>query len=125
MYQKEKESQRNLDPKRIKWIKEWRQKKLPQIRRDVISFYSDGKNECACCGEKGFDFLSIDHIANDGFLSNKNIHDGGHGVGTTFYAYLRSRNFPMKDNLQVLCMNCNFSKKKTGVCAHKRQKPKL
>lgn len=89
-----------------------------RLRRLVIGTYSNQRSICACCGESEFDFLTIDHI------NGKRI-DGGPGTypqtGYPLYRWLVRNQFPQ--GYQVLCMNCNVSKGKHGVCVHYRNAP--
>ena len=88
-------------------------KKLRDIRRRfIINYYTDGKNCCACCGEKEFKFLTIDHINNDGGKHRKIIRGGG----TAIYKWLRRNYFP--DGFQILCYNCNCAKGFYRKCPH-------
>lgn len=76
---------------------------------------------CNCCGETEDAFLSIDHINGDGKKHRQQINGGkGRTAGSRFYSWIVKNNFP--ENLQVLCMNCNFGKYiNKGVCPHRRQ----
>ena len=81
---------------------------------EVLSHYSNGIPKCNCCGETIIDFLSIDHINNDGNIHRKEIHKNG----ISFYFWLKKNNYP--EGFQVLCMNCQFGKKcNSGICTHK------
>ena len=82
------------------------------LKMKVISHYSNGKNECECCGEKNFEFLTIDHLPNAPHKRNNENRSG-----TEFYHWLRRNNYPK--GFRVLCMNCNFSIGKFGYCPHK------
>jgi len=64
---------------------------------------------CACCGEKHVEFLTIDHIKNDGAKHRKQIK------GTSIYGWLERNDFP--EGFQVLCRNCNWAKC-FGNCPH-------
>lgn len=77
---------------------------------------------CVCCGENTLEFLSIDHVDNDG---NKERHpNGGRVSGKHLYPKIVKSGFP--DSYQVLCMNCNFGKHaNNGVCPHKILDTKL
>lgn len=87
--------------------KEWN----ARVRDEVYAAY--GGPICACCGETEPNFLTIDHINNDGHLHRKNTPGA-----TNLYTHLRARGFP--SGFQVLCMNCNFGKARNkGVCPHK------
>jgi superfamily II DNA helicase RecQ len=88
---------------RLKWKK---------LKYETLIEYG---GKCVCCGETGFEFLCIDHIANDGFKHRKEISSVSFGV----YKWLKENCYP-KDNFQILCHNCNASKHANkGVCIHK------
>jgi len=68
---------------------------------------------CKCCGETMESFLSIDHVNNDG-NSDRKLKI----TGVRLYQKIIKENYP--DTYQILCMNCNFSKKiNKGICQHK------
>jgi len=91
-------------------------RKDKQRKRDVTKdavFNSYGGYVCACCGETEPNFLTIDHMNNDGAAHRKSINGGG----TRLYDWLKARDFP--DGYQVLCLNCNMGKYRNGgVCPH-------
>lgn len=90
-------------------------KKYNQKRRiEVLQFYSKGKLQCNCCGEKEIKFLCIDHKNNDGYKYRKNKK---RYAGTGLYSWIISHNFP--NFFQVLCHNCNLAKGFYGKCPHK------
>lgn len=79
-----------------------------KLRLEAIEHYG---GKCACCGEFRIQFLTIDHINNDGAehrreLGNRNI-----------YEWLKKNNYP-KDGFRVLCYNCNCSIGNYGYCPH-------
>lgn len=88
---------------------ERRRGKDKESRMKVIEYYSSGKNCCACCGEKEYQFLTVDHINSIGNKAHRKY--GGH-----FYLWLVRHNFP--EGFQVLCYNCNCSKGFYGKCPH-------
>jgi len=90
-------------------VKEYQQKS----KSDVMEHYSNGKNECACCGVKGLVFLTIDHINGDGATERKSKK---HKTGVMFYVWLRKNNYP--SGFQVLCHNCNQAKRQLSKCPH-------
>ncbi len=69
---------------------------------------------CNCCGENILEFLSVDHIHNNGGEERRKDRNM---VGRKIYQYLIANNFP-KDDYQILCMNCNFAKGMHGYCPH-------
>ena len=89
------------------------------LKRKLLVFTTYSKNppECACCGEKEFLFLSIDHINGGG---NKHRKMTGGTGGDHTYRWLVKNNFP--EGFQVLCYNCNQAKGHYGQCPHKNKK---
>ncbi len=92
---------------------EERQKRL---KARVIEHYSNGTDLCICCDENIVEFLTIDHIDNDGGEHRQKLNGGNRG-GSWFYVWLIKNNFP--EGFQVLCMNCNWGKRNSGTCPHK------
>ena len=89
-------------------------KEYEKLRNELIEYYSEGKNCCACCGEKEPMFLSLDHINNDGYTHRQETNS----YGSQFYKKMKAEGFPRI--LQVLCMNCNHGKMRNkGICPHK------
>lgn len=85
-----------------------------KIKFDVILVYG---NKCECCEETILEFLTIDHINNDG-ASHRIKLFGKNKCGNRFYKWIIKNNFPK--GLQVLCFNCNHGKFiNGGVCPHK------
>ena len=67
--------------------------------------------KCVCCNEKTPEFLTIDHINEDGWKERKNYSSN------YIYITLKNRGYP-KDNYQLLCFNCNIGKHYRGICPH-------
>lgn len=88
------------------------------VQSKLCAFEAYGGAICNCCGENNLDFLSLDHVFNDGYLDhNKNKV---RCAGSALYSKLRRLGYPDKQRFQVLCMNCNFGKKiNHGICPHK------
>lgn len=79
------------------------------IKEQVFAHYG---RTCACCGESEPGFLTIDHVNGCGREVRKE-----HGLGSTFYRWLRKSRFP--EGFQTLCYNCNMGRAKNGgVCPH-------
>lgn len=94
-------------------------KKWRELRAEIFNHYGW---ECRCCGETIKEFLSLDHIENDGYL-DKNPN-GDKKSGKELYLLVKKQGFPSK--YQTLCMNCNWGKKVGGgVCPHQRIKSTL
>jgi len=79
-------------------------------KMEVINGY-DGK--CVCCGEANWEFLTVDHIKNDGAEERKKM------TGNQFYEYIIKNNFPKK--YRLLCSNCNWSRGTYGYCPHEKE----
>ena len=78
--------------------------------RDVV--YTAYGSVCACCGEDEVNFLTVDHVNNDGNEGRK-----VHGTGASFYRWIIKQGYPT--DLQLLCYNCNIGKARNGgVCPH-------
>lgn len=72
-----------------------------------------GGYKCSCCGESNEAFLSIDHINNDGAEHRKKVNSG------SLYKWLIENKFP--SDFQILCMNCQWGKRKYGICPHQQE----
>lgn len=89
-----------------------------QMKIAAMSGYSaNGVPECACCGESTIEFLSIDHVNNDGNVERRKLGAGGRGLPL----YIRIVNAGWPSAYQVLCFNCNLAKGFFGACPHKSQ----
>lgn len=74
--------------------------KYIDLKLEVFEQYGGA---CMGCGEANKEYLTIDHINNDGNLHRKEI-------GTQIFPWLKNNGFP-KDNYQILCFNCNYLKR--------------
>jgi hypothetical protein len=83
-------------------------------RKEVLDHYG---SKCACCGESCYEFLTIDHINNDGKEHRKLIGQ------QHLYHWLRKNGYP--DGFQILCWNCNSAKHHYGVCPHLAKKKRI
>jgi predicted RNA-binding Zn-ribbon protein involved in translation (DUF1610 family) len=92
---------------KLNWKKEYQ-----EIKRKVMEHYG---GKCACCGEHRLEFLTIDHVNNDG---GKHRREQAHSLGTGLYKLLLRKNFDLGYELQVLCWNCNEAKNYYGICPH-------
>lgn len=87
------------------------------IKRTILIHYG---GKCKCCGEKEFDFLTMDHINNDGNIHRKELKQKGI---TNMYHFIVKNNYP--NYFQILCFNCNISKRiNNGKCIHQLKKEK-
>ena len=70
--------------------------------------------KCNCCPETTPQFLTVDHVNNDGY---KDICYGKRRTGFHLYKSIINQGFPPR--YQILCMNCNHGKRmNNGVCPH-------
>lgn len=86
------------------------------LRKEVIDKYG---GSCVCCGEKETLFLTIDHRNGDGSLERAGLltATGSRPSSTSFYLLLRRSE--KREDLQVLCFNCNLGRShNNGVCPH-------
>jgi hypothetical protein len=83
-----------------------------KLKLAVISHYSNGNNECACCGETHIEFLTLHHINGNG-KNDREIH------GNDLYRWLTKNNFPI--GYQILCFNCNCAEAFFNGCPHKKK----
>jgi hypothetical protein len=92
-------------------INEKRNTQQRNLHQIALMYYSNGTMRCACtnCPETNSNFLTIDHINNDGYEHRKL-------AGPNIAQWLRRNDYP--EGFQVLCMNCNWGKKFTGICPH-------
>lgn len=67
--------------------------------------------KCACCGETEPMFLTFDHINNDGHIERKSLRESGANL-------VRRIELTDREDIQVLCYNCNCAKGHYGVCPH-------
>ena len=82
------------------------------IKLETLKAY--GGIICKCCGEDNVQFLTLDHVNNDG-KHNRNPKSSL----AWSYSSLRAKGFPNNPPLQVLCYNCNNGKRvNNGVCPH-------
>lgn len=95
--------------------KKWRQEHAQRITRNRIDARKTAMEKyggkCMCCGETTFEFLTFDHINNDGHIHRQTV------PSYDLVFWLRKNNYP--DFIQVLCWNCNMAKSKHGRCPHK------
>lgn len=106
------------------WSAYWRNFRQ-KLKLQVMEHYGNGKVACACCGESMIEFLTLDHIDNDGAEHRRNevkgaLKDGrgSRAGGWKFYHWLKKNDYPAEYRLQILCWNCNCAKGFYKVCPH-------
>jgi len=93
--------------------KEYQKEYRDNNRLQVISHYSpELKCQCPGCNESHYEFLTIDHVNNNGAAHRGEIGLGGGKL----YKSIIEEDFP--DDYQVLCYNCNMCKGSYGECYH-------
>jgi len=107
---------RETDPEYAQKTKEWslqgNRRKTKHRLEQLFAIYG---NKCVCCGEGNLQFLTLDHINNDGNLDRAN-HKNDRTHRTQMNAILH----PDRSRYQILCFNCNLGKvRNKGVCPHK------
>lgn len=94
-------------------VREWTARKNEKARNAVFRAYGGRKPRCACCGVSFMPFLELHHVDNDGASDRRK-----RGSGLAFYRALVRDGFPKVPRLQVLCANCNRTKRLKGGCPH-------
>lgn len=106
---KEAREYRNIQVRRAAGKRAW-DKRSRILRGKLFSMYG---NACKCCGETQEEFLTIDHINNDGKEHRETTPN-------TFKRWEEMLATYRPDLYQTLCMNCNWGKQQFGVCPHKK-----
>jgi hypothetical protein len=101
-----------------------------QVRFDrrllVLQHYSNGDPACYCCGATEWEFLTLDHVAENGSAHRKELQQmqNGRHVGWYIFKWLIDNGFP--GGYQVLCFNCNVGKhRNSGICPHEVERRRL
>jgi len=74
-----------------------------KLKIEILSHYANGIPKCNICKETDLRCLSIDHINGNGAKHRKENKNYS-------YSWLKKNNYPKE--FQVLCMNCQFIKRK-------------
>jgi len=83
-------------------------------QRDRAAAYEAYGNQCACCNERDWRFLTIDHIHGGGNEHKRQLGTRGSRV---LYGWLRRNGYP--SGFQILCWNCNSGRYRNGgTCPH-------
>lgn len=93
---------------------EWNYNDRRNLRLTILAHYG---GQCFCCGERRFEFLSLDHINGGGTKHRQSINTQG---GWHFCRWIKKNNFP--EGFQILCHNCNLAKGFYGRCPHERDR---
>jgi hypothetical protein len=84
------------------------------------AFNAYGGPTCVCCGESRMEFLSLDHVNDDGAAHRRSISVGQDGRGVQLAKWCKQNGYP--PGFQVLCFNCNFAKGHFDECPHERER---
>jgi len=81
-----------------------------KVKKEVISFYSQGSMQCNHCGFNNLDALCVDHIENDGseWRKKNSCSSRSNSSGQNTFELLKKLGFP--PGMQILCANCNLIK---------------
>lgn len=101
-------------PERRQSIARRHKEKYGKMKFTIINFYTKGTMKCQCpkCDVIGYEFMTIDHVKNNGNIDRKTKN------AAQIRKLIIENNFP--DDYQVLCYNCNCTKGTFGVCSHFR-----
>lgn len=107
--------------RKARWYKETRSERLVRMaawryktRQSAILALG---GRCVCCGESHETMLDIDHINNDGAQERTKAKGGN------FLVYRDIASNPDRQRYQILCCNCNQSKRRNGgTCEHRTEK---
>ena len=94
---------------------EHRRARFRADRFAALHHYSHGEMACGCCGERVVEFLSLDHVNDDGATHRRELGVTG---GGQFYGWLRKTGYTY-EGLVVACHNCNMARALYGQCPHK------
>ena len=87
-----------------------------RLREELLLHYSSGDHiHCVCCGEKRWEFMSLDHIDGDG-QKERNSYSSNNA----YWASFKKRGFP--PGYRTLCHNCNMARGFFGYCPHERER---
>jgi hypothetical protein len=99
---------RQVDSKRVKV-------KTEELKISAYNAY--GGPKCNCCGETEIQFLTIDHVNNNGAEHKREVWGSRSRRASGMYLWLQKNDYPQ--GFQVLCFNCNCGKHRNGgLCPH-------
>jgi hypothetical protein len=81
-----------------------------EVRRQILALFGGA---CRCCGERQHQFLTLDHVHNDGNAERRIMPN----YFSLFRRLLRQGNADKR--YQLLCWNCNCAKAHYSRCPHK------
>jgi len=105
------ETKVKTDDERPEEAKKYQRDYRARVREQVLQLYG---GKCVCCGETDLHFLTFDHKNGGGTKERRSTGM----TGSTFYLSLLKHR---RDDIQVLCFNCNCAKWFYGVCPHENK----
>lgn len=93
----------------LKYQAEFNRSWRTKLKAEVIAGYG---GKCVCCGETTYEFLTFDHVNNDGAAHRKEIGNGTEKI----MRWIIANDYP--DSIAVRCWNCNCAREYFGVCPH-------
>lgn len=126
-YSREYQARPEIHAKRLEYNRAYRrqnsarldmaqQEKRHKVREEMVLAYG---GRCACCGEDGARFLTIDHIYRDGAKHMRQLVHGHRSPAAVLYD-LKRRGWP-QDRYRLLCMSCNWTTRFGESCPHEEQ----
>ena len=90
-----------------------------KLKLEVLSHYANGFLGCVCCKTEYGEFLTLDHIENDGHIHRRKLFGVNMGMaGQALYMKLKQLGYPETPRLQILCFNCQTMKWAKEPCIH-------
>lgn len=98
-------------PRCLKTQRDCSLKRHRALRLVALQHYAVNRLACACCGETDVEFLTLDHIDNNGAEQRRSM------ASHTIWNWLKQNGYP--PGFQVLCFNCNSI---FGECPHETRR---
>ena len=111
---------RAAHPDYYKKEKEWVKFHSLKTKVSFFRLIGNGKIQCACCGMVDIEFLTLDHLENDGSTEKRELNCKR--GGWQFYNKIRKMKGFDKSRYQILCFNCNIARGTLGICPHEMRK---
>ncbi len=92
----------------------WATNMVSQLKFQVIEKYSNNEFRCQCCGENTYDFLTVEHINNDGHEDSKKFRSSRNW-------YFNLLDNDLYDKITIACWNCNCGRniRPDKICPHR------
>jgi len=114
---------------RVEYARDFYRKNAKRLSRNTAAFKGHVRrtvraylgNKCVCCGVMEQEFLSVDHVRNNGAKHRR--EKGREAWMWEVWKAIKEKR--IVTDYQLMCFNCNFSKHfGKGVCVHKRRAAK-